>query len=160
MWKGELVAIYIRPEESEATAGVTQVRAVPGLGLEGDYYFRRMDQSGSRPHPGREVTLIEEETIQAVGRDYGVPMELGQSRRNLITRDVPLNHLVGQDFQVGNVLMRGIRLCEPCSHLASLTRVEYQQALVHRGGLRAQVLTEGLIRVGDIISEKEMAESI
>jgi MOSC domain-containing protein YiiM len=155
MWKGELIAIFIRPEASEDTASLSQVRAVPGKGLEGDYYFRQMDQAISQPHASREVTLIEEETLQAVERDYGVLLGLGQSRRNLVTRHVPLNHLVGQDFQVGQVTLRGIRLCEPCSHLAALTRKEYQQALVHRGGLRAQILTEGMIWVGDVIFLKE-----
>ena len=154
MWKGELIAIVIRPEASQDTAMLSQAHAVPGKGLEGDYYFRQTDQADSRSHASREVTLIEEETLQAVERDYGIPMRLGQSRRNLVTRDVPLNHLVGQDFQVGQVTLRGIRLCEPCSHLAALTQKEFQQALVHRGGLRAQILTEGMIQVGDVIFTK------
>jgi MOSC domain-containing protein YiiM len=155
MWKGELIAIYIRPEVSQEPAGLEQVHAVPGKGLEGDHYFHQQNRSNQPPHASREVTLIEEETIQAVVRDYGVPMDLGKSRRNLVTRNVPLNHLVGKDFQVGGVTLRGIRLCEPCSHLAALTRKEYQEALVHRGGLRAQILTEGIIRVGDAIAVKE-----
>lgn len=159
MWKGELIAIFIRPEAGEQTTGLSQVHAVPGMGLEGDHYFRQPRKSNKPPHASREVTLIEEETIQAVVRDYGIPMELGQSRRNLVTRNVPLNHLVGRDFQVGNVTLRGIRLCEPCSHLAHLTRKEYQQALVHRGGLRAQILTEGMLQVGDVISLKEEAKT-
>ncbi|HLE15205.1 MAG TPA: MOSC domain-containing protein [Anaerolineales bacterium] len=155
MWKGELIAIFIRPEAGEETTQLPQVHAVPGIGLEGDHYFRQPNKSEKPAHASREVTLIEEEAIQAVVRDYGIPMELGQSRRNLVTRNVPLNHLVGREFQVGEVVLKGIRLCEPCSHLAALTRKEYQQALVHRGGLRAQILTDGLIRAGDVIHAEE-----
>jgi MOSC domain-containing protein YiiM len=155
MWKGELIAIFIRPDAGQATKQLSSVHAVPGMGLEGDHYFRSPNKSNKPPHASREVTLIEEETILAVVRDYGIPMELGDSRRNLVTRSVPLNHLVGRDFRVGNVALRGIRLCEPCSHLAVLTRKEYQQALIHRGGLRAQILTDGIIQVGDVVSAME-----
>ena len=70
----------------------------------------------------------------------------------MITENVPLNHLVGKEFRVGHVTLRGIRLCEPCAHLASLTQKEFLPAMVHRGGLRAQILTKGIICVGDTVS--------
>ncbi len=156
MPKGEVVAIFIRPEASQPTQELNQVRAVPGKGLEGDYYFHRQnDNLPKPPHVSREVTLIECETLQALERDYGIVLKLGDSRRNLVTRNVPLNHFVGKEFQVGEVTLKGIRLCEPCSHLGKLTREEVQKALVHRGGLRAQILTEGILRVGDMISGPE-----
>jgi MOSC domain-containing protein YiiM len=78
---------------------------------------------------------------------------MGQARRNIVTRDVPLNHLVGKEFQIGDVRVRGIRLCEPCDHLQRLTGIPVIKSLRHRGGLRAQIVTAGLIRVGDRVSE-------
>ena len=86
-----------------------------------------------------------------MARDNGITIPTGAARRNVITRGTPLNHLVGTEFDVGPVRLLGIRLCEPCSHLESLTRKGLIAGLVHRGGLRAQVLTEGDIRVGDPI---------
>jgi MOSC domain-containing protein YiiM len=99
--------------------------------------------------PDREVTLIEAEAIEALPRDEGVAFEASESRRNLVTRGVALNHLVGREFRVGSVPLRGIRLCEPCVHLESLTRPGVKAGLTHRGGLRAQLLGDGEIRVGD-----------
>ena len=75
-----------------------------------------------------------------------------ETRRNVVTRGIALNHLVGKRFRVGEVLLQGIRLCEPCDHLESLTRPGVRQALLHRGGLRAQILEGGVIRVGDPIA--------
>lgn len=149
MLKGEVVDIFIRPEESQPTLELSQVHAVPGRGLEGDYFFRlNLDQN---PGSGREITLIEIEALQAVNRDYDVGLEPGESRRNILTRGISLNHLVGKKFMVGEVTLLGIRLCEPCSHLAGLTQKKVLPSLVHRGGLRAKILTEGTIHTGDSV---------
>jgi MOSC domain-containing protein YiiM len=130
---------------------VDWVRAIPGKGLEGDRYFEASGTYSDSPGPGREVTLIESEAIEAMARDNGITIPEGASRRNVVTRGAPLNHLVGMEFDVGPVRLLGIRLCEPCSHLESLTRKGLIAGLVHRGGLRAQILTEGDIRIGDPI---------
>jgi MOSC domain-containing protein YiiM len=130
---------------------VDWVRAIPGKGLEGDRYFEASGTYSDSPGPGREVTLIESEAIEAMARDNGITIPDGASRRNVVTRGAPLNHLVGMEFDVGPVRLLGIRLCEPCSHLESLTRKGLIAGLVHRGGLRAQILTEGDIRIGDPI---------
>jgi len=149
MWKGEVVGIFIRPQESQPTLELSQVHAVPGRGLEGDYFFRlNLNQD---PDSGRELTLIEIEALQAVNRDYGVALDPGESRRNILTRGIPLNHLVGKEFKVGEVTLLGIRLCEPCGHLAGLTQKKVLPALVHRGGLRARIVTEGTINTGDSV---------
>ncbi|HET8760320.1 MAG TPA: MOSC domain-containing protein, partial [Nitrospiria bacterium] len=95
---------------------------------------------------------IEQEALEAVARDYGVAIHPGDTRRNIVTRHVALNHLVGREFSVGRVRLRGLMLCEPCKHLAQLTATELSNALVHRGGLRCQILSEGVMRVGDEIS--------
>jgi len=98
------------------------------------------------------LTLIEAEAIEALKRDYNVELAPREARRNLVTRGIALNHLVGRDFQIGEVRAHGIRLCEPCDHLQRLTGRQLIKGLRHRGGLRAQILTPGSIRVGDSLS--------
>ena len=151
MFEGTVDSIHIAPAASEPTVSVEQAHAVPGKGLEGDRYFKREGTYSDRHGPDREITLIEIETIQALERDYKYELSPGDARRNIVTRNVPLNHLVGREFQVGEVTLRGIRLNEPCNHLAGLTDDKVKQGLVHRGGLRAQILTEGTIQPGDEI---------
>ncbi|MGH7478341.1 MAG: MOSC domain-containing protein [Candidatus Methylomirabilales bacterium] len=132
---------------------VKEVRAIPGKGLEGDRYFTQTGTYSKKPRPNREVTLIEVEAIEALAREYKIALEPGAARRNIVTRGVPLNHLVGREFRVGDVTVRGLRLCEPCAHLERLSHSGVREALIHRGGLRAQILTDGTIRVGDSIHE-------
>jgi MOSC domain-containing protein YiiM len=145
------VALFIGPTPNQPLYAVDQVASVAEHGLEGDRKFRLPGLPESKNGPDREVTLIESEAIEAVSRDYGVELSPIETRRNVVTRGVALNHLVGKRFRVGEALLQGIRLCEPCSHLESLTRRGVREALVHRGGLRAQVLEGGVIRVGDPI---------
>src|SRR5579859_3761353 len=155
MMRGAVVSLHICARAEEAMSSVPAVRAVPGEGLEGDRYHSR---SGTYSKPGgsdREVTLIEEEAVDALRRDYEVAFDAGDSRRNIVTRGVALNHLVGRDFRVGDVSLRGIRLCEPCGHLEKVTGRRVRAGLVHRGGLRAQILTGGTIRAGDPIEPIE-----
>jgi len=151
MWTGKLESIFIGPRPGQPMVEMNQIRAVPGSGLEGDRYFIPEENSSKKTDAGREVTLIEIEALEALQRDYGITLQRGGSRRNLVTRAVPLNHLIGREFRVGEVTLRGIKLCEPCSHLAGLTEKKVLPALVHRGGLRAKILTEGVLRVGDTI---------
>ena len=152
MFEGTVISINIAPEAEALMQSVSEVRAVPGQGLEGDRYF---DHKGtfSKPQPDRELTLIEAEAIEALRREFQVDFGLGASRRNIVTRGVPLNHLVDKEFWIGDVKARGLRLCEPCSHLQRLSHPKVLPGLVHRGGLRAQILTEGMIRVGEIVKE-------
>ena len=152
MWQGEVVGIYIAPGAAQRMQEVAEVRAVTGKGLEGDRYFRQVGTYSDKPGPHREVTLIALEALEAVTRETGIALAPGKSRRNIITRGVPLNDLVGQTFRLGDVRVRGVRLCPPCQHLEDLTDLPgVMKALVDRGGLRVQVLTDGPIRVGDPI---------
>ena len=155
MMKGAVVSLHICARAEKAMTSVPAVRAVPGEGLEGDRYH---NGSGTYSKPGasdREVTLIEEEAVGALRRDYEIEFEAGDSRRNIVTRGVALNHFVGRDFRVGEVALRGIRLCEPCGHLEQVTGRRLRAGLAHRGGLRAQILTAGTIRTGDPIEPVE-----
>jgi len=153
MWKGSLVAIHIFPNATEPGHSVQEARAVQGKGLEGDRYFDMRGTFSSKPGPDREVTLVESEALEAVKRESGIDLGPGGTRRNLVTRGVPLNHLVGHEFRVGAVRLRGLRLCEPCDHLEGLTQPGIKTPLLHRAGLRAQIVQEGVIRVGDLLEE-------
>ena len=149
MSKGKLVAIHIGAKSGGEIRAMDSVRAVAGHGLEGDRNYRA-DGSGE---PDQEVTLIESEAIAGLERDQGISITGAQSRRNLLTQGVSLNLLVGREFRVGEVRMRGLELCEPCTHLQRLTKPGVLKGLVQRGGLRAQILEGGTIRTGDAIEE-------
>jgi MOSC domain-containing protein YiiM len=154
MWTGTIASIHIAPAAKAPMHSVEQAHAVPGVGLEGDRYALKLG-TFYKPEPDYELTLIESEAIAALKRDYQVELPDGDARRNLVTRGVPLNHLVGREFSVGNVKLRGIRLCEPCSHLQAVTGKHLIKGLLHRGGLRAQILSEGQIRVGDAVTDSQ-----
>ena len=154
MWKGTVASIHIAPEAKGQMQSVKEVRAVAGKGLEGDRYYQQSGSFSSKPGPDREVTLIESEAMEALKRDYAVELNPGDARRNVVTRGVALNHLVGKEFRVGQVTLRGLRLCEPCGHLQKLSHEKVVPGLIHRGGLRAQILNEGVIRVGDSIEPR------
>jgi MOSC domain-containing protein YiiM len=145
-----IAAIFIAPRSGEPMQSVPIVRAVAAKGLAGDRKFRNPSHP-KKDSPEREVTLIELEAIEAVNRDYVLHLDPIETRRNLLTRGVALNHLVGREFTAGPVRLRGIMLCEPCKHVEKLTRPGVMRALIHRGGLRAQILEGAEIRVGDLI---------
>lgn len=151
MSKGTVVSIHIVATNSQPMQSVDKIHAVPGRGLEGDRYFANTE-SGWKDEPDREVTLIESESFDGMKRESGLDLHPSEGRRNIVTRGVALNHLVGQEFTVGNVRMRGLRLCEPCSHLQKVSKQPgILGGLIHRGGLRAQILSDGVVRVDDVI---------
>ncbi len=155
MWQGTVVTIHITGEATKPPEAVEAVRAVPGSGLEGDRYFHKVGTYSNHPGSGREVTLIEAEAIEALAREAKIALPPGASRRNIMTRGVALNHLVGVRFQVGEVMLEGTRLCEPCMHLEGLTQEGVRAGLIHRGGLRTIIVRGGTIRVDDIIRPAE-----
>jgi MOSC domain-containing protein YiiM len=154
MFEGKLEAIFIGAAKAGPMQQVDHVQAVAGDGVEGNRYSTggACLAEGAKPKAGQQVTLIESEAIEAAARDYGIAIDAAQSRRNLLVRGVPLNHLVGKEFLVGAVRMRGIRLCEPCGHLEQMTVPGIEQALLHRGGLRAVILSTGTLQAGDKVS--------
>jgi len=128
------------------------VTAIAGRGLEGDRYCNQSGTYSGHPGSGREITLIESEAIEALAREYDVQLAPGSARRNIVTRDVALNHLVGNTFSVGAVILRGMRLCEPCLHMEKLAAKGAARGLIHRGGLRAEIVSGGVIHIGDGIN--------
>lgn len=152
-FRGEVVAIHVAPAAGAPMEARTVVHTSAGRGLDGDRYRAGQGAFSARTGPGRQVTLIEAEAIEAAARESGLELAPGATRRNLTTRGVPLNHLVGREFRVGTVRMRGIKLCEPCGHLQRMLGVDgVVQVLAHRAGLNAEVLDDGDIEVGDEVT--------
>ena len=121
---------------------VEAVRAMAGRGLAGDRHFR---ENGAKP--GQALTLVEAENVESVG------LSPGETRRQVTTRGVRLDDLVGRRFRVGEVECYGVELCEPCTHLQSMTRPGIIKELTHRAGINADILTDGTISVGDEVVE-------
>ena len=145
---GRVESIHLFPERAGPAEARDEVRAVAGCGLEGDRYFEEgLD-------PARQLTLIDTAVLEEVAEaDPTLALEPGESRRQLTTSGIDLNALVGLEFSVGQARCRGIELCEPCSRLEQLTgRAGILRALVHRGGLNAEILDGGTIAVGDPVS--------
>ncbi|MBZ0267229.1 MOSC domain-containing protein [bacterium] len=149
MNRGRILAIHIHAHEGDDPHAINEAKLIAGRGIDGD-----VNHALSEMEPERginAVTLIETEAIEAVRRDYGIELTAAESRRNVQTEGVALNHLVGRRFRVGTALCEGMELCEPCGYLESKTRKGVTKALLHRGGLRARILEGGVARPGDTI---------
>src|SRR5262249_25182361 len=146
-----VTAILISANPSGPIEQLESARAVAGQGIEGDRYAAGTGTFSEKPGTGRQVTLIEAEAIEAYEAETGEALTAAEVRRNIVTRGVRLNDLMGREFQVGEVRVLGCRLCEPCTHLERITGKGVLKGLVHRGGLRAEFVTDGVIRVGDRI---------
>ena len=133
--------VCLKSDKNNAITSVASVTAIAGKGLQGDRHF-----STSGALPGDALTLIEAEALEDVG------LTGAESRRQLVVRGVRLNDLVGKRFRVGDVECLGVKLCEPCLHLQQLTRPGIIKDLIHRGGLNADILVDGQIRIGDPVS--------
>jgi MOSC domain-containing protein YiiM len=145
--QGRVEAIFVTREHGELPAAVERVHARAGRGLEGNrYYWAEGDAL-----PGRAVTLIAAEAMEAVAREGQVSIEPAATRRNVLTRGIDVNDLVGKRFRIGDVECEGVELCEPCLHLESMTQPGVIKALVHRAGLNADILNDGRISVGDAV---------
>jgi MOSC domain-containing protein YiiM len=152
---GHIDAIAIAPEAESPMVRVDKALARAQRGLEGDRYFYKRGTFSNPDGVGYDLTLIEAEVLDTLQLPAG-ELSPEQPRRNLITRGIDLNALVGRPFTIGGVRCIGQRLCEPCAHLERLTAKQGRpgtlRALVHKGGLRADVLSDGEIRVGDEIT--------
>ena len=152
MFQGQLAGIFVASQKGKDLQPIAKAAAVAGRGLVGDRYYLKEGTYSAKDGPDREVTLIEAEALEGLAREYQIELQPHQTRRNLLTLGVPLNHLVGKTFTIGNVVLRGIRLCEPCGHLEKLTCKGVEKGLIHRGGLRAQIITDGVLEIGAVIT--------
>jgi MOSC domain-containing protein YiiM len=137
---GTVEQLAVAAEESALPGAVPEVEVGP-RGIVGDRYADKGD-----------ITLIEAEALEAFTGETGIPLSHEESRRQVLTRGIRLNELVGKRFRVGEVEVVGVELCEPCNHLQSMTRPGVLRGMVHRAGLNADVVTPGRIAVGDEVS--------
>jgi hypothetical protein len=155
-WSGELLHIHIAPAASYEMEELAEAKVVPGRGIEGDRYFLGTGTYSTLPAV-RDVTLIEVEVLEALARndpplqEGPIHLSPGDHRRNLTVRGVPLAHLVGVRFQVGEVVLKGGRLNFPCKYLEQLLGQPVYQPLYNRSGLNCSVEVGGMIRPGDRI---------
>jgi MOSC domain-containing protein YiiM len=154
--KGRVEHIHIADVTGGPVHALDAVDAVARVGLAGDRNHRKVGDT----KPGRDLTLIEAEEVEALARDHGLELAPGESRRNITTRGVRLNDLVGKEFYVGDVLVRGIKLCEPCEYLQALLGKPILEPLTHRAGIRADILSDGRISVGDTIRLRKLTAAV
>ena len=150
-WGGRLIAVHIAEQASVEMEELQAARLIEGVGIEGDRYATGRGTYSYKPHQDRQCTLIEMETMEALRRDHGLALEPHESRRNLTTEGVPLNHLVGRQFRVGEVVLFGGRLNVPCKYLDELLGRPLFNPLLNRSGLNCRIIRGGTIRPGDAI---------
>lgn len=150
MANGTVTGIYIASAEGGEIRSVEAVDAVPGRGLVGDRYYS-LASDDPEHDPGKELTLIASEGIERARVEKGLELEPGEHRRNLVTEGIDLNELIGAEFTIGEVRLKGVRPNPPCRYLEELTGKKLVKALIDGGGVRAQILAGGTIAVGDSI---------
>ena len=152
--KEAIYAIYIAESAGKEMREITSANLVAGKGIEGDRYFNDTgtfsEQLKGQPHG--ELTLIQKEAIDAFNDEFDQSHDYSDLRRNIITTGVSLNDLVGEVFSIGDVSLKGLRLCEPCQHLAETVNTLFLPHMIGRSGLRAQILSSGKIHKGDSIT--------
>ncbi len=142
---GIIQAIWIAPEKGAPMVSLPEVQAVAGQGLFGDRNFSRQTKNAV----DKNLTLIEAEKIEDFTRSTGLDFSAEDARRNLVTRSIELNPLLGREFFIGAVKVIALELCEPCSLLAKRTHRQVLWGLLHRGGLRCRIVSDGIIHIGD-----------
>ncbi len=151
-FRGVVEGLYNCAIAGEEMAVRDSLTLIAGRGVEGDRYLLGTGYYSRRPHEDRQVTLIEAEVLDAIARDQGIELPPEETRRNVVTRGVPLAHLVGREFRIGSTRLIGGRLNVPCKYLEDLNdRPGIFNALVNRSGLNARILDGGEIRLGDPI---------
>jgi MOSC domain-containing protein YiiM len=150
VFQGQLLHIHIAEAARAPMQALAEARLVAGLGIEGDRYATQRGTYSAIPDI-REVTLIEDETLEALRRDHQIDLPIEAHRRNLTVRGVPLNHLVGRQFRVGAVVLEGGRLNFPCKYLNLVTGLDVCDLLTHRSGLNCRIVAGGVIRPGDAV---------
>ncbi|MBM3660400.1 MAG: MOSC domain-containing protein [Actinobacteria bacterium] len=154
MTTGRVCGIYTAPAEGAPMVGHDSIEAFAGKGLAGDRYaIEAGTYSGKRLEDAqRAVTLFERENLECLEREHGIVLAPEQTRRNLLVEGVAVNDLIGVEFTVGGVPMRGVDLAHPCSYLQDLTEPGVLLALQDRGGLRCEILADGTITLGDPVT--------
>lgn len=153
--RGAVEAIFRFPASGAPGEALTEARLIAGVGIEGDRYALGTGHFSEEGRWGQALTLIEAEAIEHLAAEHGVTMPPVDARRNVVTRGIDLNALMGRRFRIGGLLCQGSRLAEPCAWLQRTTPPGMLRGLVHRGGLRADILEDGTIRTGDAVVPAE-----
>ncbi|CDM25849.1 MOSC domain-containing protein [Castellaniella defragrans] len=154
-WTGVIRHLHITPRAFLPMESFQELTLVAGKGIVGDRYLLGHEQGfySHKPEEGRQITLFEIETLEALQRDAGIEMLPQEHRRNVTVQGVPLNHLVGRRFWLGGALLEATRLSTPCRHIEEILDKAVFDPMINRAGLNCRILQGGTIRVGDIVRE-------
>jgi MOSC domain-containing protein YiiM len=155
MMAGRVVGLFTAPSDSGAMTAHDEIEAISGSGLAGDRYALGTGFYSNRQLPGgaRELTLIARESLDEIELESGIMLAPLESRRNVLTERINLHELIGKQFRIGDVLCEGVRDCPPCEHLEALTGKAVMKPMARRGGLRANILSSGVLKMFDPIEE-------
>ena len=148
-WTGVVRFIHVAPRAFLPMRSMSAVTLIAGRGIEGDRYMMREGFYSGLRKEGDQITLFEYETLLALKRDAGIEFAPEEHRRNVTVEGVPLNHLVGRRFWLGETILEGVGLVEPCRHLETVTGKTISKHLINRGGIYCKILQSGMVRVGD-----------
>jgi MOSC domain-containing protein YiiM len=151
-WTGTLDYIHITPSKSRPMQRLSEARLIAGEGIEGDRYLLGTGTYSVKAGEDRQVTLIESEMLARVAADFGHEIGVDEHRRNLTVTGVPLQHLVGARFRVGDCLLEGMRINQPCKYLNLMLKRDVYMALWNRSGLNCRIVEGGTIRPGDMVA--------
>ncbi len=150
---GSVVALFIVDRRAAPMKKVEQLHALAGRGIEGDRYFLGTGTDSKKPEPGRQVTLIKSEVLESLKDKFGITVKPEESRRNVLTRGVEINELIGTEFFVGPVRLRAHRITQPCLYLEKLLdQPGLYKRLWDNGGISCEILSDGIIKPGDMIT--------
>lgn len=151
-WLGVVMHLHFCADASQPMQAPESLTLIAGKGVEGDRYLRGTGFYSPKPEPGRQVTLFEIETLEAIERDHGITLLPHEHRRNVTVRGVPLNHLVGRRFRLGPCLLEATRLSVPCRYLEDLLGRAVFKPMINRSGLNCRILEGGVVHIGDAIT--------
>ena len=152
-WSGFVRFLHLTPRAFLPMRAMSELTLVPGKGIVGDRYMIGSEEGfySHKPEEGRLVTLFELETLIALKRDAGIELGPHEHRRNVTTEGVPLNHLVGKRFWLGETLLEATRLSIPCRHIEEITGKAIFDPLINRSGLNCKIIQGGVVKVGDVM---------
>ena len=151
-WQGRIESVHYAADAGAPMTTPQSILAIAGIGIEGDRYSRGEGTFSYTGGARRQITLFEAEVLETIARDHNVQLANDECRTNLVTRGVPLTHLMFRTFRVGDVLLHGLKLNEPCARLNEVTGKRVIKALIHRCGLFCEILEGGEIRPGAVVT--------
>ena len=152
-WQGVVRSLHKTPRAFLPMRSFPELQLIAGRGIEGDRYLIGQETGfySHKPEEGRQITLFELETLEALRRDHGIELLPEEHRRNVTVEGVPLNHLVGRRFRLGEAIVEATRLSTPCRHIEEILGKAVFDPLINRSGLNCKIIAGGALRVGDLV---------